>query len=187
MRSAPLPPSVGCRVAGRGKHGAGGACALQPSPPPAHSVFTSSLSPASALPQRALPRRTRRHRAHCGAAQAGARLPFPPPHGRQGTGLPLRPHNPPPHASPSLRGVRGLVWLAGGSAPRHTLMRLQMLIQLQPLFMQPFTNVDSVATVVYATFYKCAVILAALNGLTPHEVAAPTKKRRAERPTTTGK
>jgi hypothetical protein len=66
-------------------------------------------------------------------------------------------------------------------------MRLQMLIQLQPLFMQLFTNVDSVATVVYATFYKCVVILAALNGFTPPAGAAPTKKRRAARPTTTGK
>ena len=53
--------------------------------------------------------------------------------------------------------------------------------------MQPFTNVDSVATVVYATIYKCVVILAALNGITPHEVAALTKKRRAARPTTAGK
>ena len=53
--------------------------------------------------------------------------------------------------------------------------------------MQPFTNVDSVVTVVYATIYKCVVILAALYGFTPHEVAAPTKKGRAARPTTAGK
>ena len=53
--------------------------------------------------------------------------------------------------------------------------------------MQPFTNVIAPETVATLIIYKCAVILAALNGLTPHEVAAPTKKRRAERPTTTGK
>lgn len=53
--------------------------------------------------------------------------------------------------------------------------------------MQPFTNVIASEIVVCATIYKCAVILAALNGLTPHEVAAPTKKRRAARPTTAGK
>ena len=53
--------------------------------------------------------------------------------------------------------------------------------------MQPFTNVISVVTVVYATIYKCAVILAALNGFTPPAGAAPTKKRRAARPTTAGK
>ena len=187
MRSAPLPPSVGRRGAGRGKHGVGGTCALQPSPPPAHSVSVSSQPPACALPQRALPRRTRRHRAHWGAAQAGGRLPSPSPHGRQGAGLPLRPYNPPPHASPSLRGVLGLVGLSCGNAPRHALMRLQMLIQLQPLFMQPFTNVDSVATVVYATIYKCVVFLAALNGLTPPAGVSSTKNRRAARPTTTGK
>ena len=66
-------------------------------------------------------------------------------------------------------------------------MRLQMLIHLQPLFMQLFTNVVSVVTVIYATIYKCVVILAALYGFTPHEVAAPTKNRRAARPTTAGK
>ena len=53
--------------------------------------------------------------------------------------------------------------------------------------MQSFTNVIPAATIVYAIIYKCAVILAALYGLTPHEVAAPTKKRRAARPTTAGK
>lgn len=175
------------RGAGRGKHGAGGACALQPSPPPAHSVSAYSQPPASALPQRALPRCKQRHRAHWGAAQAGGRLPSPSPQRRQGAGLPLRPHNPPPHASPSLRGVRGLVGLAGGTAPRHALMRLHMLVQLQPLFMQPFTNVIASETVVCATIYKCVVILAALNGITPPAGAASTKKRRAARPTTAGK
>ena len=118
-----------------GKHGAGGACALQPSPAPAHSVSAYSQPHASAQPQRALPRRTRRHRAHWGAAQAGGRLPSPSPQRRQGAGLPLRPHNPPPHASPSLRGVRGLVGLAGGTAPRPALMRLQMLLHLKQLLM----------------------------------------------------
>lgn len=53
--------------------------------------------------------------------------------------------------------------------------------------MQSFTNVDSVVTVVYVIIYKCVVILAALIGFTPHEVAASTKKRRAARPTTAGK
>lgn len=66
-------------------------------------------------------------------------------------------------------------------------MRLQMFLHLKLLFVQPFTNVDSIATVVYAIIYKCVVILAPLIGLTPHEVAALTKNRRAARPTTTGK
>jgi hypothetical protein len=66
-------------------------------------------------------------------------------------------------------------------------MRLQMLLRLKQLFVQPFTNVIAPETVAALTVYKCAVILAALNGLTPHEVAAPTKPGRAERPTTTGK
>ena len=178
---------MGRRGAGRGKHGAGGAHALQPSPPPAHYGSTSSQPPASAQPQRARTRRKRRPWAHWGAAQAGGRLPFSPPQGRQGAGLPQRAHYPPPHASPSLRGVRGLVGLAGGTAPRPALMRLQMLFQLQPLFMQLFTNVDSVATVVCATIYKCVVILAALIGFTPPAGASSTKKRRAARPTTAGK
>ena len=172
---------------GRGKHGAGGACALQPSPPPAHSVSAYSQPPASALPQRALPRCKQRHRAHWGAAQAGGRLPSPSPQRRQGAGLPLRPHNPPPHASPSLHGVRGLVGLSGGTAPRPAIMRLQMLLHLKQLFVQPFTNVIASETVVCATIYKCVVILAAFNGFTPHAVAASTKRRRAERPTTAGK
>ena len=66
-------------------------------------------------------------------------------------------------------------------------MRLQMLLHLKLLFVQLFTNVDSVATVVYAIIYKCVVILAALNGITPPAGAVSTKKRRAVRPTTTGK
>ena len=170
-----------------GKQWAEGAGALQPSPPPAHSVSASSQPPASALPQRARTRRKRRPWAHWGAAQAGGWLTSPSPQGRQGAGLPQHLHTPPPIASPSLRGVRGLVGLSGGSAHRTALMRLQMLFQMQPLFMQPFTNVDSVATVVYATIYKCVVILAALNGLTPPAGVSSTKNRRAARPTTTGK
>ena len=130
-RSAPLPPSVGRRGAGRGKHGAGGACALQPSPPACPLRLRLQPAPASAQPQRALTRRTRRHRAHWGTAQAGGRLPSPSPQGRQGAGLPQRTHNPPPHASPSLRGVRGLVGLSGGSAPRPGLIHLQMLLHLK--------------------------------------------------------
>jgi hypothetical protein len=66
-------------------------------------------------------------------------------------------------------------------------MRLQMLLHLKQLFVQPFTNVIASETVVCATIYKCVVILAALNGFTPHAVAASTKRRRAERPTTAGK
>jgi hypothetical protein len=62
-----------------------------------------------------------------------------------------------------------------------------MLIQLQPLFMQLFTNVVASETVVCAIIYKCTANLAALIGITPHEVAASTKERRAERPTTAGK
>ena len=50
-----------------------------------------------------------------------------------------------------------------------------------------FTNVVASEIVVCAIIYKCTAILAALEGITPHEVAAPTKKRRAERPTTAGK
>ena len=178
---------MGRRRAGRGKHGAGGACALQPSPAPAHSASAYSQPRASAPPQRALPRRTRRHRAHRGAAQARGRLSSSSPQRRQGAGLPQRPHNPPPHASPSLRGVRGLVGLSGGSAPRPAPMRLQMLLHLKQLFVQSFTNVIASETVVCAIIYKCTVNLAALAGITPHEVAASTKKRRAERPTTAGK
>lgn len=53
--------------------------------------------------------------------------------------------------------------------------------------MQPFTNVIASEIVVCATIYKCVVFLAALNGLTPPAGAAPTKKRRAARPTTAGK
>ena len=95
------PPSVCGAVGGReGEAWGGGACALQPSPAPAHSVSAYSQPHASALPQRALPRRTRRHRAHWGAAQAGGRLPSSPPQGRQGAGLPQRPHNPRPMLPP---------------------------------------------------------------------------------------
>ena len=50
-----------------------------------------------------------------------------------------------------------------------------------------FTNVIASEIVVCATIYKCVVFLAALNGLTPPAGAAPTKKRRAARPTTAGK
>ena len=53
--------------------------------------------------------------------------------------------------------------------------------------MQPFTNVIASEIVVCATIYKCAVILAALNGFTPPVGAISTKKRRAARPTTAGK
>lgn len=66
-------------------------------------------------------------------------------------------------------------------------MRLQMLLHLKRLFVQSFTNVVASETVAALTIYKCAVILAALNGFTPPEGAASTKKRRAARPTTAGK
>ena len=135
------------------------------SPPPPHAATSGTL----------------------GRSAGRGRLPSPSPQGRQGAGLPQRPHNPPPHASPSLRGVRGLVGLSGGSAPRPALMRLQMLLHLKRLFVQLFTNVVASEIIVCAIIYKCVVILAALKGLTPHEVASSTKKRRAERPTTAGK
>jgi hypothetical protein len=66
-------------------------------------------------------------------------------------------------------------------------MRLQMLLHLKLLFVQPFTNVIASETVVYATIYKCVVILAALDGFTPPVGVSSTKRRRAERPTTAGK
>ena len=142
------PPSVCGAVGGREGEAWGGGRVRTPAQPPAcplrlrlQPAPRQRIAPKSPPPPHAATSGT------LGTAQAGGRLPSPSPQGRQGAGLPLRPHNPPPHASPSLRGVLGLVGLSCSNAPRHALMRLQMLFQLQPLFMQPFMNVISVLLV----------------------------------------
>ena len=97
-------------------------------------------------------------------------------------------HAPPP--APCFPFPAWCPWAGGlseGSAPRPAPMPLQMLLHVKQLLVQSFTNVVASETVAGVSIYKCTVSLAALTGITPHEVAAPTKERRAARPTTAGK